>query len=188
MSSKSPPNLCIPSRPGVFPVGIFGVLFWLNKVYFHLRIFFEYLQLFLSIGFFVKIFPFPYFAPKSFCLSCIRLLVCLRPFFPNLRVAFFFRSFVMSCFVYIVWFGVKYLFNLPSFASIFGFISWSYILRSNCFDFIASSEHTFSCSSISVFLLVVMDFLSVFSIWFPIRVLTFCLCSSEEPRFHHRLI
>ena len=41
-------------------------------------------------GFSVMFPTFPYFTQKLFCFLVICLLVCLRPFFPNLLVEFFF--------------------------------------------------------------------------------------------------
>ena len=56
------------------------------RVYVYLRTFFEHSQLCFHVvypfGRFVMIFPFSYFAPKSSCLSCIRLSIWLRTFSP----------------------------------------------------------------------------------------------------------
>ena len=76
------------------------------EVYVHLRAFFVNLRLCFHVAypfvFFVIIFPFPYFAPKSFCLS--RIVVGMAsPILPLIGGRNFFRCFGTSCFVCIVW-------------------------------------------------------------------------------------
>ena len=69
-------------------------------------------------GFFVMIFPFPYFASKSSCLSCTRLRIWLRQFSFYLFVKFFSLFWnVLFCLYCLVLY--RYLFSLPYFARIF---------------------------------------------------------------------
>ena len=91
---------------------------------------------------FFMIFPCTYFAPKSFCLVRIRLLLCLRPSPPPLvgRIFSLFWK-VLFCPYYLVLY--RYLFLLPSFASSFWLNSSSCILRSSCRAFAPSSEYIF---------------------------------------------
>ena len=103
-------------------------------MYFHFRAFLEYLQLFFNpvypFDFFVIISPFPYFAPKSRCLPCIWLLVCLRPFFPYLLLEFSFVVLVLFC-LYCLALS-RYLFSFPSLLSTILFISSSSNFCFNC--------------------------------------------------------
>ena len=78
-------------------------------------------SIFYPFDFNVRFVPFPYFAPKLFCLLVIRLLVCLHAFSSYLLLLFwialfffFFFFFCQYCFIL-----SQYLFSLSSFASIF---------------------------------------------------------------------
>ena len=67
---------------------------------------------------------FPYFNPKSLGFFCIRLLVCFRVTPSQLLIEFLFI--VLECPILSVLFTLcRYLFNLPSLASNFWFISSS---------------------------------------------------------------
>ena len=79
---------------------------------------------------FVMFFWLPYFCPKSFGFLYIRLLVCFRVT-PPLLIEFSFvvlESPVLSVFFTLC----QYLFNLPSLASTFWFISSSYTVIFSC--------------------------------------------------------
>ena len=106
-------------------------------VYVQLRSFFEPLQLcfhVVSIWSIFMVFPFPYFTPKSFGLTRIRLFIWLytlplivgRTFFVVLELPVFFRLFGF----------VSVSFSHPSMASIFG---WS--LQAFLSSFLVSSEN-----------------------------------------------
>ena len=122
-------------------------------MYFHLRTIFEYsLLCFCDVypfGFFVMIFPFPYFAPKPFWLIHHPVVGMASPIpYPLLVGRIFFYCFGKSCFVCIVWscLGIFLVFHfLPVFSLVFS----SCIFRSSCRAFPASSEYIFMfCFSI----------------------------------------
>ena len=82
----------------------------------------------------------PYFSPKLLGFSCIRLLVCFRVISPNLLIEFPFV--VLECSVFQYCFNLcRYLFNLPSFASIFWFISSCCFVIFSCVAFSFMSLH-----------------------------------------------
>ena len=129
-------------------------------MYFHLRTFFELLKLYFHVvclfGFWV-IFPFPYFAPKSFCLIHFWLWYAFAHSSPTCwRI--FFRCFGMSCFVCVVssCLGIFLVFLLSSvhfdktFQIVFLVLAVLFPPRSNICS-----------SSVSVFLLVITVFLPI---------------------------
>ena len=73
---------------------------------------------------FVMFFSLPYFSPKPFGFFGIRLLVCFRVTPTQLLIEF---SFVVleSPVLSVLFYPFRHLFNLPSFASTFWFISSS---------------------------------------------------------------
>ena len=86
------------------------------------------------------IFPFPYFAPKSSCLSCIQLLIWLRPFSHKLLIEYFslFWNVLFRLYCLVL---SRYLFSLPSFASIFLVGLLKLFFSSSCLSFSNSSVH-----------------------------------------------
>ena len=128
----------------------------------------------------------PNYAQKLFCFPVIRLLVCLRAFSPCLRVEFWLLFWnVLFCQYYFIL--SQNLFSLPS-ASTFWFISSSCIVCSTCIVFFSFRPNIFQYFSSVLFVFVVVDFLSAFSIEFSIQVLSLCSCSLGEHRLYHRLI
>ena len=86
------------------------------------------------------------FTPKLFSFSYIRLLVCFRVISSNLLVEFSFV--VLECSVFLYCFTLcLYLFNLPSFASTFWFISSSCIVifLVLLFHFVPTRSRVFLC-------------------------------------------
>ena len=113
------------------------MLLWAHwSVWFHedlLRAFTTQFPCWLFIRLFVINFPFLNFAPKSFCLSCIQLLIWLQPFSPKLLLWN-----VLFCQYRIV--SSRYLFSFLSFTSIFGWSPQAYF-SSSCRAFSVSSEY-----------------------------------------------
>ena len=127
----------------------------------------------------------PYFSPKSFDFFSIRLLVCFCVMPSQLLIEF---SFVVSeCPVLSVLFSLcRYLFNLPSFAKTFWFISSSCIAISRvAFSFL------FPRIPASFFCFIILScfrwffylrFQSNFPSWF------WPFCFLRESQFSHKLI
>ena len=92
----------------------------------------SFVILLIHSGFFFVILSWlPYFSPKSFGFSCIRLLVCFHVISPHLLVEFSFV--VLECPVLSVFFTLSlYLFNLLSFSCTFWIISSSCIVMFLC--------------------------------------------------------
>ena len=128
---------------------------------------------------------FPYFAPKLFCFFIIRLLVCIGAFTPDFLVEFFwFKNvpFCLYCFIL-----SRYLFSfllvsvsglLPRVVSFVLIVVFLFSFRSNLFQ----------CSSSVLLFSFVVDFLLVFLVEFPIRVLSFCSCFLRNTDFFRRLL
>ena len=113
-------------------------------MYLHLRAFLEPFKLFYHI---VYLFSFSvmfswllYFNPKSFDFSCIILLVYFPVTSFHLLVEFSFVFWnILFCLYY---FSLcRYLFNLPSFANTFWFISSSWVFIFSCVAFSFLSLH-----------------------------------------------
>ena len=79
-----------------------------------------------------------------------------------------------------------YLFNLPSFASSFWFISSSCIVIFSCVAFSFLYQYIPAFFLCLIIFACFCRFLSAFSVEFPIQI--FCLHSLREPRFSHKLI
>ena len=130
-------------------------------MYLCLQAFPQSLQLFFHVVYLsivsVIIYMFPYFALKLFCFLRIRLLVCLRTFFPYLLGGFSFV--VLKCPVLYELFH-----SISFFASTFWFISSSCILCSNHVALLFSSRYILTFFPILAFLLV----LKAFSFVFPV--------------------
>ena len=114
-----------------------------------------------------------YFTSRLFCSLVIPLLVCVDAFTPYLLVDFF--PFIWNVLFNLYCFILsRYLFNIPSLASTFWFISLSCIF---CFDYCVA--FLFSCQSVKAFfsvlsfLLEVVNFLFVFPVEFPFQILSF---------------
>ena len=121
-------------------------------VYFHLLYFFESLQLFshfsYTFGFSGMFFHLLNFAPKLFCFLVIRLLICLHAISPCLQEIFFslFWNVLFCLYSFIL---SRYLFSHPFFASIFWFISSSFIVCFTRVAFFFFSKHVPSFFSLS---------------------------------------
>ena len=120
---------CIPSCPA-FSSLIFLVSFWVNQCVFPLSDSLQALLILLSYCLSIRLFPYfwsPNFCAQSFGFSCIRFLVYFYVISYLLVELFFFVVLecpVLSGFV-TLW---RYLFNIPSFACTFWFISSSPIV------------------------------------------------------------
>ena len=158
-------NPTILSRPAVFQFDIFLVLVWINRSVFPLSDLLWVILILLSCCLFIRLFVIfswlPYFSPKSFGFSCIRLLVCFRVYSPNLLKDFFFAV-LESPDLSVSFYLCRSLFNLPSFAITFWFISSSCIVIFSCVAFSFLS----SVFLVLKFLLVFVNFLSVVPILF----------------------
>ena len=137
-------------------------------------------------GFFVMFSWLPYFTPEFFSFSCTRLFVCFHVISPNFLVEFSFIVLECSVLSLLFWW---YLLNLPSFASIFWFISLNCIVIFSCVAFFPFCPNIFQrFSFVLSFWPVFVPFLSAFPVEFPIKVLIFCSCSLRESLFSHELI
>ena len=126
---------------------------------------------------------FPYFTLKSFSFFCIRLLVFVRVISSNLLVEFlswFWNVLFLYCFTL-----YRYLFNLPSFASTFWFISSSCYFFLCCFSLLSRVSAFFLCFIIFAcfrrFLICVSS--QIFHLDFAFLSVLF-----KELRFSHKLI
>ena len=115
-------------------------------------------------GFFVMFSWLPYFSPKLFGFSCIRLLVCFRVFSPNLLVEFTFV--VLECTILSVLF---YPVSISFLSSFFCYYLLVYFLEfyrhfflSSFFPFCPKMLQCFSF--LQSFFLVLVDFLCSFSV------------------------
>ena len=124
---------------------------------------------------------FPYFA----CHPVVSMPSCIlhRNFWKNF-FSFFWNVLFWLCFIL-----SRYLFSLPFFDSTFWFISSTFIFCLNrCVAFLVSSKPISAFALCLIIFIVVIDFLPLFPVEFPIQVLNFCPCSLREHRIFHRLI
>ena len=113
----------------------------------------------------------PYFSPKSLGFFLIWLLLCFRVI-SLLSIKFSFV--VLDCPVYQYCFTLcRYLFNLPSFARTFQFISSSCIVIFSCVAFSLLFLHVPASFLRFIIFACFRRFLSAFPVEFPILVLIF---------------
>ena len=150
----------MPSWLGVFQFGIFLALFWVNRSVFLLsnlpRVRVTLWPCCFSFRLFCYDLFVPIFASKIVLVPCHLIIgksLCILSL--TFQFNFFLRSFRTSCFECIVWSSVDIIF-LPSFASIFWFISSSCIVCFNCVAF-------FFFSHIPVFFFSLLSFYYNFS-------------------------
>ena len=156
-------------------------------VYFHFQSFFDFFYLFhhvaYPLGFFVKFSWLPYFTPKLFSFSCVRLFVCFRAISPSLlgKTFSFFWNVLFSLYCFTL---CRYRFNLPSFA-----ITFCYFLKLCCNFFLCCFFiFELTCSKVFPLFAYFRSFLICFSSRSSHAGMEFCSCSLREPQFSCRLI
>ena len=165
----------------------FLVLFRVNRCVFLLSdllwvlLFFSYVV--YPLCFFVMFSWLPYFIQKLFNFSCIRLLICFSVISPTCWL-YFLSLFWNVLFCQYCFTLCQYLFNLPSFACTFRFISSSCIVIFSCIAFSFLSLYVPTL----FFCFIVLTcfrrfFLSTFPVEFTIQVLIFSLCFLRGHRF-----
>ena len=140
--------------------------------------------LFIHSAFSAFVFSQPYFSPQSFGFFCIWLLVCFCVISSQLLIKFFFfvvlKYPVLS--VTLCW----YLFNLPSFANTFWFISLSWTVIFPCVDFSFLFQHIPAFFFCFIILACFRRFFSAFPIEFRTMVFIFSSCFLRSS-FSHKL-
>ena len=182
-------NPCIPSRPGVFQFDIFCIILYKSMCICAFgpssSLSSSFIVLLIHSAFLLFSWL-PYFTPKLFSFSCIWLLVCFCVISPNLEVEFSFV--VLECSTLYCFTLCLYLFNVPSFASTFWFISSNCIVIFFCLAFFFLSQLVSAFFLCFIIFAYFRSFIYLFPVEFPIQILIFWSYSLREPRFSHKLI
>ena len=185
-------NPCIPSWPGVFQfdiflrvvlsksmcISIFGSSSSPSNSLVILFIHSSFLLCFFGCHILVQN------RSVSFASSCWYVFVSSPPsWWENFLSLFWNVLFCLYCFTL-----CRYLFNLPSFASAFYFISSSCVVIFSCVAFSFLFLHIPASFLCFIILARFRRFLSAFSVEFPILVLIFSSCFFRGSQFFYKLI